>query len=59
MFDNVFGFCIGKIMPAQLHWWFSGLSGWMFAAVWIRNEQRHKWMWVNEKRYYSGELQSV
>jgi hypothetical protein len=34
-------------------------TGWMFAAVWLRNEQRHKWMWVNERRYYSGELQSV
>lgn len=59
MINNVFGWCVGKLMPASLHSWFSKRSRWMFAAVWIRAEQRHKSMWVDRERYYSGELQSI
>lgn len=59
MINNVFAFWVGKLMPACLHNRFSKRTTWMFAAVWIRAEQRHKWMWVNQERYYSGELQSI
>ena len=59
MIDNVFGFSFGKIMPPTFHAWFSRRTDWMFAAVWIRDERRHKWMWVNQERYYAGELQSI
>jgi hypothetical protein len=59
MLDNIIGFCIGRMMPPRLHRWYSRRSGWMFAAVWLRDQQRHKWMWVDERRYYSGELQSI
>lgn len=58
VFDNRLGYYAGKILPPKLHQLFSRMTGWMFAAVWYRDEQRHRWMWVNEKRYYSGELQS-
>lgn len=59
MFDNAFGLSVGRLMTPNIHKWFSRLTGWMFAAVWLRSEKRHKWMWVNERLYYSGELQSV
>lgn len=59
MIDNLITNSIGKMMAPRIHAWISNVTGWMFAAVWIRDEQRHKSMWVNEKRYYSGELQSV
>jgi len=59
MIDNVFTRLAGMILPSSLHRWFSARTGWMFAAVWLRDEQRHKWMWVNQRRYYSGELQSI
>ena len=52
MIDNFITRCIGRMIPPTMHAWFCELTGWMFAAVWIRSEQQHKWMWVREKEYY-------
>jgi hypothetical protein len=59
MFHNALGYRIGKLLPPVFHSLFSRMTGWMFAAVWLRDRQRHQWMWVNQERYYSGELQSL
>lgn len=59
MINNPFARLLGHLMPAWLHWHFSKRAKWMFAAVWLRDKQTHQWMWVDEKRYYSGELQSI
>jgi hypothetical protein len=54
MKDNYALYLIGRLMPPWAHRIFSRATGWMFAQVWIRDEQRHQWMWVDEGRYYSG-----
>lgn len=57
--DNIAFHCIGKLMPCWCHRLVSRLTGWMFAAVWIRAEQRHQWMWVRESDYYGDCLFAV
>ena len=46
---------IGHILPARIHAWFSKRSEWMFAAMWIKDEQRHVWMWVKRGPYYASQ----
>jgi hypothetical protein len=54
MKSNIVLTAIGHVMPTWLHAWFSHRSRWMFAAVWVRAQQRHVWRWVDEKQYYAG-----
>lgn len=57
--DNGIGHIVAKLMSQSVHAKVADKTGWMYAQVWIREEQRHRPMWVVKERYYSGELQSI
>lgn len=50
--DNAIAKYIGEILPASFHRWVTRHTGYIYAAVWLREQKKHQWMWVNEKQYY-------